>query len=105
MKAVIRITPSSYEVGDIVALVEDDHVFGGKDIVAGQREAVDIGNLSESDKSKLLMADKGTVNISAVSKLPTFQNIATSRDALKILHRRKYHFDGGVKLKVNAQER
>lgn len=105
MKAVVRITPSSYEVGDAITIVPDDHIFGGKDLIPGQREVQDVGELSDNDRSKMLMQDEGAVNIAAVSKLPTFQSVSTSQASMKALRRRKYHFDASVKLKDNAQER
>ena len=104
MKGVKRLTPSSYEVGDFVAIVADDHMFDGKDLQNGRAEEL-LGTLTDAEKGKLLMSDEAPTNFSAISKLPTFRSLSTKSDQMKQLHRRKYHFDSGVKLKANAQER
>lgn len=104
MKGVKRLTESSYEIGDFVVIVADDHVFAGKDLTNGRVEEA-LGDLSDSEVNLLTMSDEGINSFSAIGQLPTFRSLATKRQNLKTLHRRKYHFDGGVKLKVNAQER
>jgi len=105
MKALVRITASSYEINDIVSLVEDSHVFGDKDIKPGKREVVSLGTLTDAEKSKLLMVDARPDNYAAISQISTFRSLATKTAALKRLHRRKYNFNNGVALKANAQVR
>ena len=104
MKGVKRLTASSYEIGDFVAIVADDHIFAGKDLQNGRAEE-QLGVLSDIDKSKLIMSDEAPTNFSAISKLPTFRSLSTKADQMKQLRRRKYTFDNSVKLKANAQER
>lgn len=104
MKALIRVTASLYNVGDIVSIVEDDHVFSVGDLSNG-REQIPLGALTDENKAKLLMQDEAITNFSAISQLPTFKSFSTSSRNLKALHRRKYVFDNGVVLKPNAQER
>ena len=104
MKGVKRLTSSSYEIGDYVAIVPDDHGFDGKDLQNGRAEEA-LGAISDDERSKLMMTDEAPANFSAISQLPTFRSKSSGRDNLTPLHRRKYQFDGGVKLKANAQER
>lgn len=101
MKGVKRTTASSYEIGDYVAVVPDNHIFDGKDLQNGRGEEF-LGNLSDGDISKLIMQDEIIKDYSAF-QLPTFRSISTGDHNLKALHRRKYQFDGAVKLKTNAQ--
>ena len=104
MKGVKRLTASSYEVNDIIIIMEDDHIFSVRDLLNGRAEII-LGNISNADYQKLLMEDSGITTASTISKLPTFRSLSTKRENLKELHRRKYYFDEGVKLKANAQER
>jgi len=101
MKGVKRLTPSTYETGDFITIVDDDYVFAGNDLDNGRAEEF-LGVLSDSDKAKLLMMDKQAIN-NAVSKLGTFRSLSTRQKNLKKLRRRKYNFDGGARLKANAQ--
>jgi len=103
MKGVKRLTPSTYEAGDYVAIVPDSHVFGGNDLQDGRAEE-SLGELPPGDISKLIMSDEGVGDYSAMA-LPTFRSLSTNNANLKLLHRRKYQYDGSVKLKSNAQEK
>lgn len=103
MKGVKRLTASSYEIGDYVAIVPDDHIFDGKDLQNGRVQEF-LGNLSDGDISKLIMQDEIIGDYSAF-QLPTFRSITTRRYNLKVLRRRKYQFDVDVELKSNAQSR
>lgn len=104
MKGVIRLTDSTYETGDIIQIFPDDYVFDGKDLSNG-RGVVDLGNLTEEEIDLLDMRDEGPYNASAMSLLPAFRVILSKTGSMKTLHRRKYHFDNGVKLKSSAQSR
>ena len=103
MKGLRRLTASTYEAGDFVSIVEDSHEFASKDI-GSNREVIDLGNISKRNISKLMTEDEQINNSSAIGKLPAFKSLITGRKNLKSLRRRKYHFDGSVKLKSNAQE-
>jgi len=102
MKGIKRLTASSYEIDDFIAIVADDHIFGGKDLANGRGEEA-LGNITDDDQRKLLMPDEQINNFSAIGKLPQFRSKVTKQENLKTLHRRKYKFDGAVKLKDNAQ--
>ena len=104
MKGVKRLTASTYEVGDFVAIVPDDHVFDGGDLHNGRGEE-SLGVLSNDEHLKLMMSDEAPTNFSAISELPTFRSIMTKSENMKSLHRRKYTYNSGVKLKGNAQDR
>jgi len=104
MKGVKRLTPSSYEIGDFVAIVSDDHVFAGKDLTNGRGEE-SLGDLTDEEIGKLIMEDEQINQYSAISQIPTFRSLSTKQANMKMLRRRKYHFDNGVKLKANAQKK
>ena len=104
MKGVMRQTASKYETGDILQIFPDDYIFAGKDLANGRVEVV-LGNLTDAEISKLEMSDDGLVTYSAINQLPTFRSKMSGSAGLRILRRRKYQFDNGVKLKANAQER
>ena len=103
MKGVKRITASSYEIGDFVAIVDDSHVFDGQDLQNGRAEEI-LPVLTEAEISKLIMGDE-QINLGVGRLLPGFRSLSTATGNLKQLHRRKYHYNNGVMLKANAQER
>ena len=102
MKGVKRLTPSSYETGDFITTVPDDHVFAGKDLQNGRGEEL-LGDLSETENEKLLMEDEQISQRSGAGQLAGFRSLMTGGRNLKVLHRRKYNFADGVKIKPNAQ--
>jgi len=103
MKGMKRTTPSSYEVGDFVSIVDDSHEFGGSDF-NGREEEI-LPGLTDVGRNKLIMSDERPSNFAAISQLPTFRGLYSKSVAMKQLHRRKYQFiNGVVALKDNAQE-
>jgi len=103
MKGVKRLTPSTYETGDYIIVVEDDYVFGGSDLSGGRAEEP-LGSMTQDEIAKLTMQDEGVADFS-VNALATFRSLSSGARNMKVLHRRKYQFDVGIKVKPNAQER
>lgn len=99
MIAIRRTSNSSYESGDVIAFVEDDHVFSPKDLPAGQREAVNVGNLTDEERSLLEMSDERFVNIAAMRQIPIFRTYLFKRERVKAVRRRKYKLDSNNKPK------
>lgn len=104
MKGIKRVTQSSYDVDDFIAIVKDDHVFGGRDLENGRAEEY-LGNLTDSEINKLIMTDDQSGNMSVLMSVPTFRSLSSSNRNLKNLHRRKYKYSGSVVLKDNAQKK
>ena len=96
---------AGYETEDTIRVVSDSHVWGSGELNAAVFTIQTGVTLTGDEISKLEMQDEAPTNIAAISNLPTFRSFVTKRDNLKSLHRRKYQYDSGIKLKANAQER
>lgn len=100
MKGVKRLTTSSYEIGDFVAVVDDSHVFAGKDLQNGRGEE-NLGAITINEQSKLVMQDEGLKSFRATMAISAFRS-QTSKE-VSIFHRRKYSVSNNkVTLKSNA---
>lgn len=93
MKAIIRASDSTYETGDVITFVDDSHVFGSRDLLAGQRIAVDMPTLTDAEMSYLTMEDKQFKNTSAISQIPAFRHSLFKDRHMKLVKRRKYKRD------------
>jgi len=106
MQIIERKSPSNgYETGDCITVVSDNHAFGGEELKADKFTIKSNTTLSDCDINKLVMYDSAPINVSAISQLPAFRSLATGKEAMRNLHRRKYSYDNAIKLKSNAQER
>lgn len=102
MKGVKRLTQSSYDVGDYVVIVPDDHIFDGKDLQNGRGEEL-LGAITAADQAKLLMVDEGIESFRATVAIPALRSKASGPAGLTPLHRRKYNISNSiVTLKNNA---
>ena len=80
MKGVRRTTPSSYDTGDYIIIVEDSYVFDGNDISIG-REVVDLGNITQEEQNALLAPpEEGTVYLAANSTDRMLRRINTTEN-------------------------
>jgi hypothetical protein len=95
MKAIVRVTPSTYESGDVISIISDLHatILTFNDIPTGVREVVDIGTPTQDEQRYLLFEDRVFKNISASSQIPAFRHSRFKDRHLKIKRRRKYKLD------------
>lgn len=98
MKAVVRITPSSYEIGDVIALVPSDHVFSENDLRPGVRESVEIGNVTETEQVLLKMGDERIKGSWAITSVPAFRHSLFKKHNMKETRRRKYTLNGNLEV-------
>lgn len=94
MIAVRRITESGYESGDVVAVVESDHVFTENDLRPGIREAVEIGIITDEERRLLLMEDEELPGAVIGLRAPATGKYLLNKQRLQTKRRRKYKLDG-----------
>jgi hypothetical protein len=93
MKAIVRTTASTYETGDVISIVEDNHVFGSRDLLAGARTSVDVGTLTSAEIAYFTMQDKQFRNMTSALQVPTFRHYLFKDKNRTLVKRRKYKRD------------
>lgn len=97
MKAIVRLSPSSYDTGDIVDIVQDDYVLSPADLPAGQRGTVPLGALTDREINLFRMADERVSNLNAVSRIPAFKHSINKPRNMRLQRRKKYKISASNK--------